>query len=302
MRYIRQEQFSKIGKENQEKLLKATVSIVGIGALGTTVLDILSRAGIGRIKIIDRDIIELNNLHRQILFTEEDLGKPKVAVAKEKILQINSEINIEEHLIDLDYDNIDLIKSDLIIDCTDNIYTRFLINEYSRKMTMNVTSETPCFSCIFKEPGQPLDTCDTEGILNTVPHALAAIQATEAIKILTDQDYSKELIHYNLWNNEITKVKVKKSNECTVCNGKYKYLEGKKSRGVIKICGSCNYQIKIENVNMLDLFNKLNKLNSIKTTEDCLILPNVIFFKSGRALVKAKTKEKAKAIVDRYLG
>ena len=167
---------------------------------------------------------------------------------------------------------------------------------------MNVTSETPCFSCIFKEPGQPLDTCDTEGILNTVPHALAAIQATEAIKILTDQDYSKELIHYNLWNNEITKVKVKKSNECTVCNGKYKYLEGKKSRGVIKICGSCYYQIKIENVNMLDLFNKLNKLNSIKTTEDCLILPNVIFFKSGRALVKAKTKEKAKAIVDRYLG
>ncbi|MBI2148841.1 ThiF family adenylyltransferase [Candidatus Woesearchaeota archaeon] len=317
MRYIKQEIFSKIGKENQLKLYKSTVSVVGIGALGTILLDILARSGIGKIKIIDRDIIELSNLQRQTLFTEEDLGKPKVVVGKEKISQINSEIDIEAHLIDLDHDNINIIKSDLILDCTDNIYTRFLINEYSRKnnipwiytsvigskgMTMNVTKENPCFACIFKEPRQALETCDTYGVLNTTPHALAAIQATEAIKILTGQDYNKDLIYYDLWKNEINKIKIRKSKDCRVCNGIYSYLEGKKLKGTIKICGSCNYQIKIDNINMEDLFNKLNKLNSIKTTDDCLILNDIIFFKTGRALVRAKTKEKAKAIIDRYLG
>src|SRR3989344_4921983 len=109
MRYERQETFSKIGKENQEKLLIASITIIGIGALGSAVLDMLARAGVGKIKIIDRDIVELNNLQRQSLFTEEDLGKPKVDAAKEKILKINSDIKIEEHLTDIDYDNVELL-------------------------------------------------------------------------------------------------------------------------------------------------------------------------------------------------
>lgn len=317
MRYIRQEIFSKIGTKNQELLKDSTVTIVGIGALGTTVLDILSRAGIGKIKIIDRDIIELNNLQRQTLFNEEDLGKPKVVVAKEKIAQINSDIAIEIHLADLDYDNLDIIKSDLILDCTDNMYTRFLINDYSRKnnipwiyasvigskgMTMNITKETPCLSCLLKEPTEPLDTCDTLGILNTTPLALAAIQVTEAIKILTKQDYNKKLIHYDLWNNEINKIKTKKSKRCKTCNGNYEYLDGKKAQSTIKICGSCNFQIKIDNMNMDEVFDKLSKLNNIQTTDECLILNDIILFKSGRALVKAKSKEKAKSILAKYLG
>ncbi len=317
MRYARQEILKEIGSNKQEKLLNSNVTIVGIGALGTNALDLLARAGVGRIKIIDRDIVEINNLQRQTLFNEEDLGKPKVNAAKEKISQINSEIDIEAHLIDLDHDNIDLLKSDLILDCTDNIYTRFLINEYSRKnnipwiyasvigtkgMTFNITKDTPCFSCIFKEPTETLDTCDTTGVINTIPSAIAAIQVTQALKILTNQEYSKELIHYNLWNSEINKIKIKKSNNCKVCNGIYEYLDGKKSKNEIKICGSCNFQIKIENINMDSLFEKLSKLNSIKTTDDCLILNDVIFFKSGRALVRAKTKSKARVILSKYIG
>lgn len=317
MRYARQEIFDKIGIKGQELLRNSAITIVGIGALGTIVLDMLSRAGIGKIKIIDRDIIELNNLQRQTLFNENDIGKPKIAVAKEKILEINSDLNIEAHLVDLDYDNVDLIKSDLILDCTDNMYTRFLINDYSRKnnvpwiytsvigskgMTMNISENTPCLSCIFKEPTEPLDTCDTAGILNTVPHALAAIQVTEAIKILTKQESSKDLIHYELWNNEINKIKIKKSNNCNACNNIYNYLSGKKATKTVKICGSCNYQIKIENMNMEEVFNRLSVYNSLKTSEECLILGDVILFKSGRALVKAKTKEKAKTILAKYLG
>lgn len=317
MRYIRQEILKELGKESQDKLLKSTVTIIGIGAIGTKVLDILARAGIGKIRIIDRDIVEINNLQRQNLFDEEDLGKPKVAAAKEKIAKINSEIVIEEKLIDLDYDNTSLLNSNLILDCTDNIYTRFLINEYARKnqipwiyasvigtkgMTLNITPKTPCFSCIFEEPTEPLDTCDTAGVINTIPHLIAAIQATEAIKILTNKEYSKDLIHYDLWNNEITKIKVKKSKKCNVCNGVYHYLNGKKSNGEVKVCGSCNYQIKIDNIDMASLFEKLSKLNNIKTNDDCLILNDVIFFKSGRALVRAKTKSKAKTILSKYIG
>ncbi len=309
--------FSKIGKEKQEILRNSVITIVGIGAIGTASLDMLARAGVGKIKIIDRDIVELNNLQRQTLFTEDDLGKPKVKVAEEKITQINSEISIEPHLVDLDYDNLEILKSDIILDCTDNMYTRFLINDYSRKnntpwiyasvigskgMIINITKDTPCFSCIFEEPTEALDTCDTAGILNTTPHALAAIQATEAIKMLTNQDYSRDLIHYDIWANEVTKIKIKKNNECNTCKGNYDYLDGKKAKNTIKICGSCNYQIKIDNLDMNEVFNKLSKLNNIRTTDECLILNDVILFKSGRALIKAKSKEKAKAILAKYLG
>ncbi len=317
MRYERQEIFEKIGVKNQELLRDSYVVIVGIGALGTTALEILSRAGIGKIRIIDRDIVELNNLQRQSLFTEEDLGKPKAIVAKEKISQINSEINVEANVADLDYDNINLLdNSNLILDCTDNMYTRFLINDHSRKykipfiyasvigskgMTANILTEGPCLLCILKEPDTALDTCDTAGILNTTPHALAAIQITEAIKILTKQNPNNELLHYDLWSNEINKIKINKLENCRACSGHYDYLEGKKSKGEIKICGSCNYQIKIDR-NMDDIFRKLEKINGIKTTDECLILNDLILFKSGRALVRAKTKEQAKSIVAKYLG
>ena len=317
MRYNRQEILKNIGEKGQVKLTEASVVILGVGALGTVVLDILARAGIGKIKLIDRDVIELNNLQRQTLFTEEDLGKPKAIVAKEKINLVNSEVEILAHVLDLDYENVDLLKEDLILDCTDNIYTRFLVNEYSRKnnipwiyaaiietkgMTMNITEKTPCFSCIFKEPEEPLDTCDTAGVLNTLPHALAAIQATEAIKILTNQEYSRELINYDLWENNLKKIKIKKSENCKVCQGHYEYLKGKKSKGIIKVCGSGNYQVKINKEHMDKIFEKLKFVTNIKTTDECIILKEMALFKSGRALVKAKTKEQAKAIVDRYLG
>ena len=308
MRYNRQEILENIGKQGQELLRRSTIVIIGIGALGTIALDILARAGVGKIRIIDRDIIELNNLQRQSLFTEEDIAKPKALVAREKINIINSGIEVEYHVADLDYENINLLKSNLILDCTDNIYTRFLINDYSKKnnipwiyasvikskgMTMNITNKTPCFSCIFDEPTEPLDTCDTAGIINTAPHALAAIQATEAIKILTKQDYSKDLIHYDLWNNEVTKIKIKNKKDCKTCKGIYNYLEGKKAKDTVKICGSCNFQVKINKENMQNIFDKLNNLNNIRSTDECIILEDMILFKSGRALVKAKTKEQS---------
>ncbi|MBS3175286.1 ThiF family adenylyltransferase [Candidatus Woesearchaeota archaeon] len=315
MRYNKQETFSKIGKTGQELITSSTITILGIGALGTNTLNLLARAGVGKIKIIDRDVVELSNLQRQTLFSEEDIDKPKVYAAKEKINKINSKVKIETYLTDLDYENVEILKSGLILDCTDNIYTRFLINEYSRKnnipwiyasvigskgMVMNVTEKTPCFNCIIKEPNEPLDTCDSSGVIGSAASAIASIQATEAIKILTKQDYCRELIHYDLWKNKINRIKVNKNKYCKTCNKVYEYLEGKKKK-LIKICGSCNYQIEIKK-DMNLVFAKLSSLRDVKPENECLILENAIIFKSGRALVKAENENKAKAILDGYLG
>ena len=314
MRYEKQEIF--IGREGQEKIIQASITIVGIGALGTNVLDILARAGAGKIKIIDRDVVELSNLHRQALFTENDVGKPKVYSAKEKINGINSDVIVESYLADLDYDNVDLLKSDLILDCTDNIYTRFLINEYAKKnnipwiysavigskgMVMNITNESACLNCILKEPDEPLDTCDSLGVIGSIVKVIAGIQATEALKILTCNIYNKNLIRIDLWNNEIYFIKVDKRKECKVCNGIYEYINGNKKNNVIKICGSSNYQIKIYK-NMDLIFEKLSNDYKIKNNEEFLVLENVVIFKSGRALIKAESLDGAKKILDGYLG
>ncbi len=315
MRYSKQEIV--LGKESQKKLGDSKVSIIGIGALGTSVLEMLARTGIGNIKIIDRDVIEISNLHRQKLFTEEDVNKPKVIVAKERVLQINSNVKIESFMADLDFDNIHLLQdSDLILDCTDNIYTRFLINDFAKKknipwifasvirtkgMVMSITDKTPCFSCVFADPEEPLETCDTAGILSTAPSALAAIQATEAIKIITKKDYNKNLIHYDLWNNKITEIKTKFSKNCRPCNGVFEHIEGKKTSDFIKICGSCNYQVNLgKKINLGDLHKRINGEKTV--TNECLILSDAILFSSGKALIKADTKEKAKIILSKYFG
>mgnify|MGYP001594733519 CR=1 FL=1 len=131
MRYIRQEKF--IGKEKHDLLRKKTVSIVGLGALGSVASELLTRAGIKKLILIDRDFLELSNLQRQSLFEEKDIGKSKAVVLKEKLNEINKDVDIISYFDNLDNENIDLINSDLILDCTDNLETRFLINEYSVK-------------------------------------------------------------------------------------------------------------------------------------------------------------------------
>ena len=181
-------------------LQKAKVAVLGLGATGSVAAELLTRAGIGSIAIIDRDQIELTNLHRQALYTEKDVGKPKAEIAQKALKQINSEIKITSFIMDINHKNIEnILKQDLILDCTDNLYTRFLINDYSRKSStpwiysacisdhgnvMTITKSTPCFHCIFQEV-EGLDTCDTAGILNTVSHSIASLQVQEAVRYLT---------------------------------------------------------------------------------------------------------------------
>ena len=194
MRYIRQEIFREVGKKGQNKLGNSTVAIVGLGALGSVSSELLARAGIGKLILIDRDIVELSNLQRQGLFDESDAGKPKSLSAKEKLAEINSEIKIDFFIDDLNFNNIEKLipikNIGLILDCIDNLETRFLINDYCMKnkipfiyssaigtkgYVFNIIpdKDSPCLRCFLQEAAK-LDTCETAGVLNSIPHLISS--------------------------------------------------------------------------------------------------------------------------------
>jgi adenylyltransferase/sulfurtransferase len=314
MRYSRQIIYEKIGSERQKMIEKSKVAVVGAGALGSIACELLVRAGIGRLVIIDRDILEEHNLQRQALFTEEDIGKSKAAAAESHLKKINSKVKIETYITDLDHQNIDLLRADLVLDCTDNLFTRFLINEYCRSkkipwvytavigcsgMLMNIIPKRKyCFRCIFEE-ASGLDTCETAGILNTTPHALVAMQVTQVLKIITKQPSEKDLINLDLWNLKLSRVKVKHNPKCPVCQGKYEYLEGK-SHGLVKLCGSGNFQFKGK-LKYFSLKDSLSKIGKVTDLGYCFHFKELIVFKD-RVLIKAKTESEAKSLYSKYIG
>jgi len=238
MRYSRQVIFEYIGKEKQEMLRKSRITIVGCGGLGTRTAELLARAGIGWITIIDKDKVELSNLQRQSLFREEDVGKHKSEAAKEELGKINSSTKVNAVTETLDRRNAGLLDCDLVLDCTDNLETRFVINDYCAKnsipwiysavigsggMLMNVMPRREyCFRCVIKE-SECTESCETRGILNSAAAVVSSIQATEALKILTRQPCEKGLISINLWPLRLTRISVKKNPNCPTCNGKYEY-------------------------------------------------------------------------------
>ncbi len=246
MRYKSQEPI--IGKEGQGLLRKSTVALIGIGALGTVVTELLARAGIGRLVLIDRDIIDISNLRRQSLFAESDIGKPKADVAKEKIRKINSGIVIDAKAMNLNSKNVDKINADVLVDCADNIETKFLLNDYAIKkgiplvhgavagsigQLFNVIPNSTCLRCLFKESELK---CNSEGILNSASHLVATMQANEVLKILLGEDYEKCFIRIDLLKNNFEKISVKKNSKCPACNGNYEYLnktENKKMKQFI---------------------------------------------------------------------
>ena len=199
MRYSRQIVFEKIGNDGQEKIKKANVTILGLGAIGSKSAELLTRAGIGSLILIDRDIVEESNLQRQSLFTEQDINQPKAIVAKAHLEKINSNTKIKAFFKDINHKNIEeYIKPTIVLDCTDNMQTRFLLNEFCFKkkipwiyaaiiestgMLFSIIPEkTPCLTCIFNEINQPLDSCDVSGIINTIAPLASSIQTTEALK------------------------------------------------------------------------------------------------------------------------
>lgn len=235
MRYCRQNLLKVLNKKKQKLLAKQTVSIIGLGALGTRVSELLTRAGIKSFILVDKDVVDITNLQRQTLYTENDLNIYKVEAAANHLLEIDSSLKIKTLIMNLNKKNISLIlTSNLIIDCTDSQETKLLLNAFAvknkipliygtvlqtRGYVFNVLpgKNNPCLSCFIKKPTEYLGNCEIHGILNTACSLIAAIQANEAIKILTKQSPEKSLIKADIWKNEITKIKVKKNKNCRVC-------------------------------------------------------------------------------------
>ncbi len=330
MRYIRQEIFREIGKEGQDKLRKGAVAIVGLGALGGVSAELLSRAGIGKLVLIDRDVVELTNLQRQGLFDEADVGKSKAAQAKEHLSKINSDIEIDIIIDDLNFENINEIipiknheNVDLILDCTDNLETRFLLNDFSVKSHIPfiyssavgnkgyvfniIPAKTPCLRCFLKQATQ-LDTCETTGVLNTITNLISSIQVNEAIKILLKKsNFEKKLLFFDIWKNELNKIKVNKNQNCECCvKNNFEYLAGKKFSSTIKLCGDRIYQIRKKfpsRENFFILKNKLKKIGKVVDFDYCINFDNKItVFQDGRALIKAKNEKEAKSIYSKFVG
>ncbi|MBI2110098.1 ThiF family adenylyltransferase, partial [Candidatus Woesearchaeota archaeon] len=200
-----------------------------------------------------------------------------------------------------------IIKGDLVLDCTDNLETRFLINEYCVKnkipwiysaaienhgFVFNVMPGEACFRCIFKE-ASGLDTCDTAGVLNSISSLIASVQVNEAIKILANKRYEKDMMFFELGKNVFTKMKVSKNTKCLTCKGRYEYLNGDKKK-IVKFCGTNTYQIKRE----FDFDNVKKRLGFKGNYGFC---KNMTITKN-RVLIKAASEKEAKKIFDKYIG
>lgn len=246
-RYVRQTIFEPIGKQGQRKLSQSTVTIIGCGALGTANAESLVRAGIGKINLVDHDYVELSNLHRQQLFTEQDVHQmtPKVVAAKERLLAIRSDIELSIYMQYADPVLMERLtkESDIIIDATDNFETRLVINDAAYKYKIPwiygacvgstgavfpfIPPKDPCFRCLLPVLPSFNETCDTAGIISPTVQVVAAIQSAETLKLLTDNHKSvrKRVFHFDVWNNNQLEIGISqiKQPHCKTCSDQPTY-------------------------------------------------------------------------------
>src|SRR5436190_8167607 len=243
-RYSRQMRFYGIAEAGQRKLVDARVTLCGCGALGTVLANALVRAGVGHLRLIDRDFIETHNLQRQVLFDEHDVAEnlPKAEAAARKLGAINSSVYVEPVVTDIDRTNIlSLVEdADLILDGTDNFEIRYLINDVAVKLGKPwvyggcigshgqvmaiLPGKTPCLRCVFEAAPAPGEagTCETAGVLGPIVNIVASLQATEALKILTGNEgaVNRDLVYMDVWENVERRIKVsrlKGAVDCPCC-------------------------------------------------------------------------------------
>ena len=344
-RYSRQILFPGIGAEGQKLLAQAHAAIVGVGATGAATASLLARAGVGHLTLIDRDFVEPSNLQRQVLFDEADAlaALPKAEAARRKIAAINSEVAVDAAVADLVPANIHelLAGAHLLLDCTDNFETRYLLNDYAVEQgkpwiyaaaigayaaTMTILPAgpstpyplhpTPCLACLFPTPpAGPVETCDSAGILATAVNLAASIQTTEALKLLTGQPHliRRTLLSFDLWSNQRSEVSASTPDPaCRVCHDRiFTHLEGS-ARPHITLCGRNAVQIH-ERHRPLDLAALERRLSRDSDLEDlrsnALLLRfrrgacTVTVFPDGRALIQGTTDPAvARSLYARFIG
>lgn len=222
-KYIRQETLKEIGATGQKKIRNSKIAIIGIGALGTLTAELLTRAGIGELLLIDQDKITIENIHRQFLYKEQDRGKLKTETAKKALNKINKDVNIKTHTEYLNEKNTHILNDyDLILDCTDNMLTRHIINNYCKekqktwihaaatgvKGNVLVVTNPETFKKIIRT-GETFDNCEQIGVLNTLTTMISTMQVTQALKIILNKPHENGLIRINAWTSEFKIYKIK---------------------------------------------------------------------------------------------
>jgi adenylyltransferase/sulfurtransferase len=337
-RYIRQIRYPRLGEAGQRRMLASRALICGCGALGSVLANTLARAGVGKLRIVDRDFLEKNNLQRQVLYTEDDVasGLPKAIAAKNHLERINSEIEIEAIVADVDSANIaSLVEgADIILDGTDNFETRFLLNDASLKFgvpwvyggcigaegqTLTILpGETACLRCLMPEapPAGSTPTCDAAGILGTIINVIASLQANEAIKILSGhrEAISRSLCVFELWENRIRQVKLdslRESGDCPACSRReFPWLEGARGSHTAVLCGRNAVQLSFadrQELSLEGLAAKLEGLGQVRRNRYLLRFETddhqLTVFPDGRAIVGGTEDiAEAKTIYARYIG
>jgi molybdopterin-synthase adenylyltransferase len=270
-RYQRQMLLPQLGQAGQARLGGSRAVIVGCGALGSVIAEQLARAGVGHLRLVDRDIVELSNLHRQVLFDEADAsaGLPKAIAAAERLRRVNGLITVEPLAVDLHAGNVEELTAgvDLILDGTDNVETRYLLNDAAVKHAIPwiygacvgsegrvmaiQPGEGPCLRCLFPAApkGSDLPTCDTAGVLGPVASVVASLQALAAIKLLSGNTaaVSKQLLVLDLWNDRMRAVDVSgaRRSDCPACGkGQFDFLDAPAPAGGAGLCGRNAVQVR----------------------------------------------------------
>ncbi|KHF41831.1 ThiF family adenylyltransferase [Halalkalibacter okhensis] len=331
-RYSRQMRFSPIGEDGQKSLMNKSVLIVGVGALGTVLANHLVRAGVGLVRLVDRDYVEMSNLQRQMLFDEIDVleSLPKAIAAEKKLKAINSSIKIEGIVADVTRENLpELLEGiDLVLDGTDNFRTRFLLNDLCFKLglpfayggavsargmsALFIPGKTPCLRC-FINPGEGAgQTCDTIGVISPVVDIVASYQVVEVLKYLVSDDQSLRgtLRSFDLWKNHQFDLKMEKSKkECPTCQRKEYPSLMEEEDHVTTLCGRETVQIqRNEPIDLKVWAKKLAAIAELKVTPFLLRVQlqegeRLVLFPDGRVLIQGtEDLSRAKTLYSKYIG
>ncbi len=340
-RYHRQQLLPEIGRQGQARIGRGTVAVVGVGALGCVSADLLCRAGVGRLILIDRDIVEPTNLQRQTLYTEADAsaGTAKARAAQHRLSQVNSAVHIEAHAADLSPENAEdlLDPADLIVDGTDNFETRYLLNDFAvdaeiplvlgggvatRGTVMPIIPHRgPCLRCVHDTLPEQAETCDTAGVLGPIVAMIGARQAALALRILSEgvDTVPIRLESYDAWTGQSRSIDLADARdpECVCCSkGKHDFLDGQGVGRTVRLCGRNAVQVTPASVGRVDLLaisarlGAAGRVTSLEglvrgtiQTESAEPSIEITVFADGRAIVRG-TEEPARArsIYARYVG
>ncbi len=331
-RYARQVVFPGIGEEGQRRILAARVTIVGVGATGTVLANNLARAGVGYLRLVDRDFVEWHNLQRQTLFGENEArdGVPKAIAAAAHLRQVNSQIQIEPVVADVTPENVEELVADVdvVMDGTDNFETRYLLNDICVKigkpwvytgvvssygMTMSIVpGETPCLRCLYPEPTPGSgDTCDITGVLNGAAGVLASLASVEALKLIVGRGtLNAGMIHVDVWNTGFDAFQVARRPDCPACGQReFPFLEGAAEMSV-SLCGRDAVQVRPVGRRHLDLpalGARLAPIGHVHVTPYLLRLTVdehvLTVFPDARAIIKGTDElSVARSLYSKYIG